>query len=176
MRAAFAVVASAALLFSSVSSFASVRSRHEHHVRASEHRASLHSRTSARFRHISYRFHHREERREVHHAAMPAMNSERATQIQAALIRQGYLTGTPSGVWDAQSIAAMQKMQADNGWQTKFTPDSRALIKLGLGGSDLASTASVAAPAAPIAAPAATAVSEMAPASTSDSADVIAAQ
>ena len=38
-----------------------------------------------------------------------------------------------SGVWDSQSASAMQKFQADNGWQTKITPDSRALIKLGLG-------------------------------------------
>jgi len=27
----------------------------------------------------------------------------------------------------------MQKFQADNGWQTKLIPDSRAIIKLGLG-------------------------------------------
>jgi hypothetical protein len=27
----------------------------------------------------------------------------------------------------------MQKYQADNGWQTKLMPDSRALLKLGLG-------------------------------------------
>ena len=27
----------------------------------------------------------------------------------------------------------MQKFQADQGWQTKLTPDSRALKKLGLG-------------------------------------------
>ena len=68
------------------------------------------------------------------HAAAPrSIDSERATQIQAALIRTGYLTGTPSGHWDAASEAAMQKLQADNGWQTKLTPDSRALIKLGLG-------------------------------------------
>lgn len=29
----------------------------------------------------------------------------------------------------------MQKFQADNGWQTKLIPDSRAIIKLGLGPS-----------------------------------------
>jgi hypothetical protein len=62
-----------------------------------------------------------------------AIDSERATEIQAALIRTGYLTGTPSGHWDAQSQAAMQKLQGSNGWQTKLTPDSRALIFLGLG-------------------------------------------
>ena len=62
-----------------------------------------------------------------------AMDAERATQIQTALIKSGYLSGEASGHWDAQSEAAMQKLQADNGWQTKLIPDSRALIKLGLG-------------------------------------------
>lgn len=62
-----------------------------------------------------------------------AMESERATEIQQALIKNGYMTGVPSGVWDGQSAAAMQKFQGDNGWQTRITPDSRALIKLGLG-------------------------------------------
>ena len=61
------------------------------------------------------------------------MDSERATEIQQALIKNGYLSGEPSGVWDSQSTAAMQKFQGDNGWQTKIAPDSRALIKLGLG-------------------------------------------
>jgi len=61
------------------------------------------------------------------------MSSERATEIQSALIKQGYLSGEPSGVWDAQSNAAMAKLQSDNGWQSKITPDARGLIKLGLG-------------------------------------------
>jgi hypothetical protein len=58
---------------------------------------------------------------------------ERAAQIQQALIQKNYLTGEPSGVWDARTQAALVKFQADNGWQTKVVPDSRALIKLGLG-------------------------------------------
>ena len=61
------------------------------------------------------------------------MESERATEIQQALIKNGYMSGQPSGVWDSSSASAMQKFQGDNGWQTKITPDSRALIKLGLG-------------------------------------------
>jgi hypothetical protein len=62
-----------------------------------------------------------------------AIDDARATEIQAALIRAGYLSGSPSGHWDAASIAAMTKLQSNNGWQTKLVPDSRALIKLGLG-------------------------------------------
>ena len=58
---------------------------------------------------------------------------ERARAIQEALIREHYLTGDPSGVWDANTQAAMIRYQEDNGWQSKVTPDSRALIKLGLG-------------------------------------------
>jgi len=63
------------------------------------------------------------------------IDDARAAEIQAALVKAGYLSGTPSGHWDADSIAAMTKVQADNGWQTKLVPDSRALIKLGLGPS-----------------------------------------
>ncbi len=61
------------------------------------------------------------------------MASARATQIQTALIKNGYMSGEPTGVWDSTSQAAMLKLQGDNGWQTKLVPDSRALIKLGLG-------------------------------------------
>jgi peptidoglycan hydrolase-like protein with peptidoglycan-binding domain len=64
-----------------------------------------------------------------------AMDDDRAAQIQSALIRSGYLSGAPTGHWDTESEAAMQKLQGDNGWQTKLVPDSRALIKLGLGPS-----------------------------------------
>jgi hypothetical protein len=61
------------------------------------------------------------------------IDDQRATELQAALIKAGYLSGTPSGHWDSASEAAMRKVQADNGWQTKLVPDSRAIIKLGLG-------------------------------------------
>lgn len=61
------------------------------------------------------------------------INSDRASQIQQALIREKYLTGEPTGTWDARTQAALVKYQGDNGWQTKVVPDSRALIKLGLG-------------------------------------------
>jgi hypothetical protein len=62
-----------------------------------------------------------------------AIAPERVTEIQQALIREKYLDGEATGQWDQTTIAAMQKFQADQGWQTKLMPDSRALKKLGLG-------------------------------------------
>lgn len=70
-----------------------------------------------------------------------AIDDARATQIQTALVKAGYLPEV-SGHWDSASEAAMQKLQGDNGWQTKLVPDSRALIKLGLGPSAQASSPS----------------------------------
>jgi hypothetical protein len=61
------------------------------------------------------------------------IDEERTQEIQNALIREHYLAGQPTGTWDQSSKEAMLRYQADNGWQTKITPDSRALIKLGLG-------------------------------------------
>jgi Putative peptidoglycan binding domain len=64
-----------------------------------------------------------------------AIDSARAREIQTALIREHYMQGEPSGTWDSATQAAMQRYQADQGWQSKTTPDARALIKLGLGPS-----------------------------------------
>src|SRR6476619_4130067 len=62
-----------------------------------------------------------------------AIDNTRAREIQAALVREHYLSGEPSGAWDSATQAAMRKYQADQGWQSKTVPDSRALIRLGLG-------------------------------------------
>jgi hypothetical protein len=62
-----------------------------------------------------------------------AIDSNRAAEIQTALIHQKYLSGEPTGQWDANTQVAMRQYQSDHGWQTKLTPDSRALISLGLG-------------------------------------------
>jgi len=80
--------------------------------------------------------------RASHKAALPkphrlhgqqSIEPARVTEIQQALIREHYLTGDANGKWDATTEAAMQKYQADQGWQTKLMPDSRAIKKLGLG-------------------------------------------
>src|ERR1700722_4655222 len=62
-------------------------------------------------------------------ASLHGIDPERATQIQTALIKAGYMTGTPSGAWDAQSQAAMEKLKSDNGWQTKPAPPPPPLRK-----------------------------------------------
>ena len=62
-----------------------------------------------------------------------AIDSTRVRQIQQALIREHYLASSANGQWDASTQAAMQKYQADHGWQTRLLPDSRALKNLGLG-------------------------------------------
>lgn len=64
------------------------------------------------------------------------IDSERARSIQEALIREHYLNGQPTGTWNQASEEAMRRYQGDHGWQIKQVPDSRALIKLGLGPSN----------------------------------------
>jgi peptidoglycan hydrolase-like protein with peptidoglycan-binding domain len=65
--------------------------------------------------------------------AQHGIDQERTLQIQEALIREHYLTGEPTGSWDQSTKDALTRYQEANGWQTKSIPDSRALIKLGLG-------------------------------------------
>lgn len=95
-------------------SAASLKSAKSRRARSSSHRAK-------RSRKVSWR------------RGQQKMDSERARQVQEALIREHYLMGEPNGVWDQSSENAMIRFQAANGWQTKVVPDSRALIKLGLG-------------------------------------------
>ena len=120
MRTNLATIVSAGLLLIAVPCFGGTRPR----------RGAVNTHATVR---NSARYSHGTSRAVVHHESAPGMAPERATEIQSALIKSGYMTGEPSGTWDSQSAAAMQKLQADNGWQTKITPDSRALIKLGLG-------------------------------------------
>src|SRR5438445_278623 len=62
-----------------------------------------------------------------------AIDGERTRQIQEALVREHYMTGEPSGKWDEATQQAMRRYQAEQGWQSKSIPDSRALIRMGLG-------------------------------------------
>ncbi len=79
------------------------------------------------------RAHHKKTPKKHRLRGQQAIESARVTEIQQALIREHYMTGEANGNWDDTTIAAMRKFQADQGWQTKLMPDSRALKKLGLG-------------------------------------------
>lgn len=112
--------------------------------------ASATHRTSRRSAHVSVKHKMRKSTHSsLRHTDSTAIAAERATQIQTALIQKGYLSGEPSGNWDAATVAAMQKLQSDNGWQHKVTPDARALIKLGLGAAPLEPSASAISPQPP---------------------------
>ncbi len=92
---------------------------------SSSHKSSSHGNSS----------HHKKTAKTAKKHGQQAIDGDRARAIQEALIREHYMQGEPSGTWDAATQAAMQRYQADQGWQAKTTPDSRALIKLGLGPS-----------------------------------------
>jgi hypothetical protein len=62
-----------------------------------------------------------------------AIDGNRAREIQEALVREHYMKSEPTGNWDAATQDALRRYQADQGWQSKTVPDSRALIRLGLG-------------------------------------------
>ncbi|MGA7157650.1 MAG: peptidoglycan-binding domain-containing protein [Acidobacteriaceae bacterium] len=127
MRVSFWKVLPAGLLLLAVPGFASI------HPKAGSSKRHYH----ASVRHVSEAHRRSWHMLPRHHESAPVeMPAERATEIQTALIKQGYMSGEPTGTWDAQTVAAMKKLQGDNGWQTKITPDSRALIKLGLGPND----------------------------------------
>ena len=129
VRASLAVLLAGAL----VASPAFAKSTHRtttataHKTKAS--RTALHRKALKRGRSSRYS---RRSRRHILHGQQ-AIQPERVTQIQQALIKAHYYSGAADGQWDSTTIAAMQKYQSDHGWQTRLMPDSRALKALGLG-------------------------------------------
>lgn len=74
-----------------------------------------------------------------------APTSDRISEIQAALAKDGSFGGAPSGKWDDDTAAAMRKFQAAHGLTPTGKLDALTLQKLGLGSQ----TAGVAAPVPP---------------------------
>jgi hypothetical protein len=113
------IVAAALTGVASATSTTTTKAKHSHlastHHSLSAHHSSKHGTKSARSR------------------GQRSIDEERTVAIQNALMKEHYLSGEPTGVWDQASKEAMVRYQAANGWQTRITPDSRALIKLGLG-------------------------------------------
>jgi len=92
---------------------------------SSAHKSSAHHSTASS--------HHSKATKTAKSHGQHGISEDRTREIQNALIREHYLNGEPTGKMDQSTKDALTKYQADNGWQTKITPDSRALIKLGLG-------------------------------------------
>jgi len=58
--------------------------------------------------------------------------TERVTEIQKALIKLGYLSGTPSGQYDEDTVQAMKQFQSANQLTTTGLPSAHALKRLGV--------------------------------------------
>ena len=58
---------------------------------------------------------------------------ERYKEIQEALAARGYLSGPPTGVWDAASVEALRRFQEDQHLEPTGKLTSLSLIALGLG-------------------------------------------
>jgi hypothetical protein len=100
-------------------------------------------------RHVARRRYYRRPyyRRIVRRPLGPHLLPARVIQIQDALIKAGYLTGQPTGEWDAATSEAMRRYQAANGFDVTGLPEAKPLMKLGLGPHPLPATVSAPTPA-----------------------------
>jgi peptidoglycan hydrolase-like protein with peptidoglycan-binding domain len=75
-----------------------------------------------------------------------APTSDRITEIQQALAKDGSFSGDPSGKWDGSTTDAMRKFQQSHGLNPSGKLDAKTLQQLGLGSQ----TAGVAPPLPPV--------------------------
>jgi peptidoglycan hydrolase-like protein with peptidoglycan-binding domain len=80
-----------------------------------------------------------------------APTPDRIREIQGALIREGVLSGQPTGKWDDATVDAMKKFQQDHGISPTGKIDALTLNKLRLGSETAGRGAPV--PSAPSTAP-----------------------
>lgn len=108
----------------------------QHHAkkRATTHKKSVHAkrtRAVVRTQHrTTRRRYHRRRRR---YRGQRAPTSERISEIQQALAKNGAFTGSPDGKWGPATVEAMKKFQSSNGLNATGKLDARTLQKLGLG-------------------------------------------
>ncbi len=116
---------------------ANATTRPTHHKNKSSRSAVANSSHTAKahVKLVSSRTHRHSKPKSKRVRGQQVIDGSRAREIQTALVREGYMSGEPSGVWDQETKDAMARYQSDHGWQTKTLPDSRALIALGLGPS-----------------------------------------
>lgn len=110
-------------------------SRHERHVRGKIATRGKHSPYVARSRRGNHRSYVTEARTTESAAPRPTSGgipSERATEIQKALIKAGYMDGPPSGQYDDATIQAMKQYQSANGLSQTGLPSAPLLKRLGV--------------------------------------------
>lgn len=82
----------------------------------------------------------------VRERGQKAPTTDRISEIQTALSKDGSFNGAPSGKWDDSTVDAMKKFQQAHGLNPTGKLDAKTLQKLGLGSQ----TAGLAAPMAPV--------------------------
>src|SRR5271168_1710499 len=92
---------------------------------------STSTKSSSAKKKTSSKKHHSSARQSFQKAPTPA----RISEIQSALARNGFYDGNPSGKWDSNTVAAMQKFQSANGLEANGKLNALSLQKLGLGSS-----------------------------------------
>jgi len=88
----------------------------------------------------------RSSRRSARPRGQKAPTSDRISEIQQALAKDGSFTGSPNGKWDDSTEEAVRKFQESHGLNPTGKLDAKTLQQLGLGSS----TAGAAAPLPPI--------------------------
>jgi peptidoglycan hydrolase-like protein with peptidoglycan-binding domain len=84
----------------------------------------------------------KKSRREV---GQKAPTTERVSEIQQALAKNGSYSGSPNGQWDGSTVDAMKKFQGSRGLNPSGKLDAKTLGQLGLGSK----TAGIGAPTTP---------------------------
>ena len=83
---------------------------------------------------------HKHKHYAKHQPGQKTPSSDRISEIQSALAREGYYKGDPNGRLDANTVAALEKFQSANDLDANGKLDAPTLQKLGLG-SDIAGVA-----------------------------------
>jgi Putative peptidoglycan binding domain len=110
-------------------------SRREKVARGKASKSGKHSRYVARGRRGKHRGYVAETRTADSPPSRPASSgipSERAIEIQKALIKAGYMDGPPSGQYDEATTQAMKQYQSANGFPQTGLPSAALLKKLGV--------------------------------------------
>src|ERR1043165_1870778 len=93
------------------------------------------------------RYYRRPGGRRYYTPQQTAPTPERYREIQDALAAKGYLKTAPNGVWDKDSVDAMQRFQQDQQLEPTGKLTAKSLVALGLGPKTPAVTVTAASPA-----------------------------